>query len=173
MREDANGQDPLRATLKRRIDFSRERDIGNTTVEQAVLKYGRPFIGMGRPKGYRQRAAKNCYLNSFYLADADRGVYVEGYALLPGHLFQHAWITIDGTHAVDVTLQDISDCQFFGIPFSLKTILDEIRSRGDRPFPLLDHAQPMETMEDLLRRATRSPPDFPNDIEPSLTVAKI
>jgi hypothetical protein len=58
------------------------------------------------------------------------------YALRRGHLFQHAWITIDGIHAVDVTFQDISDCQFFGIPFHLNTILEEIRSRGDRPFPL-------------------------------------
>jgi hypothetical protein len=87
MRDDANDETPIRATLRRRIDVSRERDIGNTIVEQVVLKYGRPFIGTGRPTGYRQRAAKNCYLNSFYLADEDRGFYVEGYALRPGHLF--------------------------------------------------------------------------------------
>jgi hypothetical protein len=169
MRDDANDQDALWVALKRRIDFSRESNVGNTSVEQLVLKYGRPFIGGGRPKGYRQRAAKNCYLNSFYLADADRGFYVEGYALRPGHLFQHAWITIDGTHAVDVTLQNISDCLFFGILFPLKTISEEIRSRGDRPFPLLDHAQSMEAMEDLIRRAIRSPPDFFADVKSGTT----
>lgn len=98
MRDDANDQNPLRAALKRRTDVSRESGFGNTGVEQMVLKYGRPFIATGRPQGYRKQAAKNCYLNSFYLADADRGFYVEGYALLPGHLFQHAWITMDGIH---------------------------------------------------------------------------
>ena len=101
-------------------------------VEPAVLKYGRAFIGINRPKGYRQRAAKNCYLNSFYLADAERGVYVDGFSLLPdqGLLFRHAWITLDGIHAVDVTLRHPApECHFFGIPFSLEILSAEVVAR--------------------------------------------
>ena len=65
----------------------------NTNVEKAVLKYGRPFIGTARPKGYRQRARKECFLNSFGLADSERGFYVKCYGLHYNYsLFQHAWV---------------------------------------------------------------------------------
>lgn len=33
--------------------------------------------------------------------------YVEGFAIGKGELcFGHAWVTLDGIHAIDVTLQD-------------------------------------------------------------------
>src|SRR6478672_8287549 len=36
--------------------------------EQAVLKYGRAFTGIARPKGYRLRAVKQCFANAGDLA---------------------------------------------------------------------------------------------------------
>jgi len=85
-RDNAKGEDPVARELMRHIG----RSFGsNTNVEKAVLKYGRPFIGTARPKGYRQRARKEC----FRLADSARGFSVECYGLHYNYwLFQHAWV---------------------------------------------------------------------------------
>jgi hypothetical protein len=84
------------------------------------LEYGRPFVGIGRPKGYRrQRMFKQCFRNAGILADEGRGIYCEGVGLNGNRfLFHHAWITLDGHTAIDVTLPDGPDHEYFGIPFS-------------------------------------------------------
>ncbi len=51
------------------------------TIEPYVIEHGRPFTGVRRPKGYRQRAAKQCFRNAAMLAVDGRGTYVEGYAV--------------------------------------------------------------------------------------------
>jgi hypothetical protein len=116
---------------------------------------------------YRLRRKKECFLNSYYAADQELGFYVEGYALHKDLLFQHAWTTQDGLHAVDVTLRGpISDYHFFGIPFSLEILTAEIGARDSWQFPLLDHAFPMARMENLLQKAIASPPDYACCAEP-------
>jgi hypothetical protein len=100
-------------------------NLGHTPeVGKAVLAYGRPFVGIARPRGYRLGPPSDCYRNAGALATDDRedyGTYVEGYAMSPrgGSPMQHAWLTLDGTNAVDVTWRhSAEECQYFGIPFS-------------------------------------------------------
>jgi hypothetical protein len=157
-------KNPVARELIRKI----QRSGGGTKVEKAVLKYARPFIGIERPKGFRQRAQKQCFANAFGLADAKRGFYVEGYALHDGWLFQHAWITLDGLHAVDVTLRGpVSDYEYFGVPFSLGILLAEACSRQHHSqLPLLDHFLPKARMEALVQNAIASPPEYACHTEP-------
>ena len=99
--------------------------LGHTPeVEKAVLAYGRPFIGIARPNGFRLRAPKNCYMNAAVVAvDQGRGTYVEGLAIGRGGLMPHAWLTLDGTNAVDITWREpAGECQYFGIPFSAEVL---------------------------------------------------
>jgi hypothetical protein len=90
-------------------------------VERAVLKHGRAFTGIERPKGFRrQRTMKACFHNAGTLALDGRGTYVEGIALLgPDHILPspHAWITLDGIHAIDPTWKDASMHLYRGIAF--------------------------------------------------------
>lgn len=84
---------------------------------RGVAEHGHKFIGIERPKGHgHQMALKMCFRNAARLAMDGRGTYVEGYALVPGGLpFDHAWITLDGLHAVDQTLTNASAYDYFGI----------------------------------------------------------
>jgi hypothetical protein len=62
---------------------------------------------------------KQCFRNAGILADEGRGTYCEGFALGEhGFLVHHAWITLDGKTAIDVTLPDAPKYVYFGIPFS-------------------------------------------------------
>jgi len=67
----------------------------------------------------------------------ERGFYVEGYAMSHEDWpFQHAWITLDGLHAVDVTLRSpASDCFYFGISIPFRILRAEILARDGR-FPV-------------------------------------
>jgi hypothetical protein len=93
---------------------------GSIEREKLVLEYGRPFVGIGRPKGYRRQwMVKQCFRNAGILADTGRGTYCEGFALIEHRfLVHHAWITLDGKTAIDVTLPDAPKYRYFGIPFS-------------------------------------------------------
>jgi hypothetical protein len=59
------------------------------------LDHGRFYVGIIRPKDYRKRAKKRCFYNAVH----------------------HAWVTLDGVHAIDVTWDDPPDCHYFGIAF--------------------------------------------------------
>lgn len=96
-----------------------------------VLRHGRAFVGVGRPKSYRQRALKNCLRNAGDLAISDRGRYVEGFAIsASGLCCQHAWITLDGVHAIDVTWPEAPACHYFGIEFPQPVLARWVRRRG-------------------------------------------
>jgi hypothetical protein len=157
-------ENPVVSKMRRQI----QQDFGNLTIERLVLKYGRSFKGIERPKDYELGRKKQCYTNSFNLADAGhgdshRGFYVEGFALRGDHLFQHAWVTPDGLHAIDVTLREpASENYFFGIPFSHKLLFAEACSRDNRAcLPLLDCLYPTES-DALVRTAVTSPPQYPD-----------
>ena len=86
------------------------------------MKYGRPFAGAPRPKGFRQWARKQCFRNASKLAQRDDGTYVEGFCAADGDgqsMFHHAWITIDGIQAIDPTLPDAERYIYFGVPIPL------------------------------------------------------
>ncbi len=55
-------EDPVAQQLLRKIERFSDSNI---KVERAVLKYGRRFIGIPRPKGYRLRAKNQCFLIPF------------------------------------------------------------------------------------------------------------
>jgi hypothetical protein len=148
---------PVALKLRRQIIWG--RTFGNVKVEEAVLEHGRPFIGIKRPKGYRLGPVRDCCVNAGDLALRGPGIYVEGFAMTKfNYLIQHAWITLDGVQAIDVTLREHpSDVLYFGIPFSLEVLLRWICKRGH--WTLLD-ALDTDT-EELLADAHRNPPLWP------------
>jgi len=102
-------------------------------IHHAVLCHGKPFTGIARPKGYRLRAEKQCYLNAGDLALQERGIYVEGFAdSSEGRTpVPHAWLTLDGKNAVDVTwCKQATECHYFGIPFPNDVLRAFIRRTG-------------------------------------------
>jgi hypothetical protein len=162
--------DPVVASLRAQVSASSLP--GNMAVEEAVLHYGRPFIGISRPKGYRQRGVKKCFVNAANLALYRGGTYVEGFALSPNDRdfpIHHAWITLDGVHAIDVTWRcQASDCHYYGIPFSNDVVRRSLLRRShwgplldlsEAPFDeLLKHTQhhvAALTTEDKVRRDDR------------------
>ena len=111
---------------------------------------------------------KQCFFNSQTLALADfedRVVYYEGYTLKRGHLFAHAWITLDDL-LVDATLstrpkaaqefinglppqEDLSDrilgeipeyLEYYGLPFE-KAYIASIWNRHHMSLSLIDNWQ--------------------------------
>jgi hypothetical protein len=146
-------------------------DGGNIKVQDAVLKHGYPFIGIKRPKEYRPRARKKCFLNAGDIASSERRIprpiYVEGFAIRPigGTPFHHAWITLDGIHAIDVTLRDPApDCLYFGIPFSLEVLQRRTVRRGGK-LTLIVPYDSDEEIEELLKDAVCHPPIFPEGVK--------
>ena len=113
----AKVQDPVEIELIRAVI----RKLGNIERESLVLEYGRQFVGIARPKGYRQWTRKQCFRNADILADRGQGTYCEGFVLAPPDYFMlihHAWITLDGKSAIDPTLPNAPECRYFGIPLS-------------------------------------------------------
>lgn len=113
-------------------------------VDKAVLAHGRPFVGIARPKGFRLRAKKHCYMNAAIVAsDHGRGTYVEGFAIGRCGLVAHAWLTLDGINAVDITWREPTfECQYFGIPFSVEVLRKFIvRTRAYGPLLTPDELQ--------------------------------
>jgi hypothetical protein len=82
----------------------------------------RVFVPIKRPKEYHKRRDKECFFNAADLAIADRGRYVEGFAVNRlGLAVHHAWITLDGVHAIDVTWQE-PGVFYCGIEYDIKTV---------------------------------------------------
>jgi hypothetical protein len=81
---------------------------------------GKLFTGIKRPKGFRQMRRRDCFRNSQSLAiDDGRATYVEGLCIhrSEGVAFAHGWLTLDGEHAIDVTLRNAESYAYFGIAF--------------------------------------------------------
>lgn len=144
---------PVLAWLQRTI----ERSPGDVGREKAVVKHGRPFVGIDRPKGYRQqRKRQNCFFNAALSAMDERGTYVEGFVLPPGQRgcpVHHAWITLGGVHAIDQTLANGAMCQYFGIPFTTKTVAGWVERHDGWVEPLLNPYSP-----ELVRRLLSAEP---------------
>jgi hypothetical protein len=121
--------------LVRNYPPSAEWEPTDAEPARAVLRFGRPYVGIARPKGFRrQRARKQCFMNAAELALSGRGAYVEGFAtpaLSRSRPVPHAWITLDGEHAIDQTWPDADRCQYFGIPFSNEVLIKAMNRRGN------------------------------------------
>jgi hypothetical protein len=83
---------------------------------------GRPFVGIARPKGYRQMTRRACFFNAGRLVSAERGQYCEGFVTTPSgwRWIHHAWVTLDGKHAIDTTLPYGPESDYFGIVFPIE-----------------------------------------------------
>jgi hypothetical protein len=155
---ETDGNNKLILELRRDVEMSH----GNTDLQQLILRYGRWFNPVPRPKGIEQRQAKGCFLNSLLIAaDEGQAFYVEGFAMKTGLRipFHHAWNTRNGIDAFDTTLVDSSDCLYLGIAIPTKLALDE-RFADDEQFPLLDARKSFGRMEDLLKLALSNPPNY-------------
>jgi hypothetical protein len=141
---------------------------------RAVINHGRPYVGVKRPKGYRKRKAKYCFHNAAMLAIEGRGTYVEGFAsFLDGMPIHHAWVTLDGVHAIDVTWtwRDPADCSYFGIAFPTQILARHFylipllsnSSAGLREILLADPNEPRSTTAVIDSASDAEPPAPPVD----------
>lgn len=90
-------------------------------IESYVLQFGRPFFGNPQSPKYRKGRAKRCFVTCGNHATEGRGTYVEGFAITPDSpmLIHHAWLTSDGTDAVEVTWKSPAEKNhYFGLPVS-------------------------------------------------------
>ena len=107
--------------VKMRNDF---RLVDVTLDFLAVLeKDGKQFTPIERPKGYRrQRRQGDCFYNAASIALRDpKATYVEGVAWSMGCGFRHAWVTLDGVHAIDQTWPTPGDA-YFGVAVPAKQL---------------------------------------------------
>jgi len=116
-------EDFIISYLKNRVRWHKDNGMPPMPYAmQAVLDHGRPFVGVGRPKGFRKRADRQCFYNAWSSAIRGGGEYVEGYALPNndwGTPVHHAWITLDGVHAIDQTWR-VPGQAYIGIQFPRK-----------------------------------------------------
>jgi len=106
--------------------YSRPEEIG------AVERLGQRYIPTSVPKGLpRYRAMNQCYRNACRAATDDpRLRYVEGLALQGTMWIGHAWVTMDGEHAIDPTWRGQLYCgqridpaaEYFGVEIPIKDV---------------------------------------------------
>lgn len=137
----SEGVHPVLAHLRRFTDNGLRRGwfTSGMMAAEAVMIHGQAYVGIDRPKGYRhQRARKQCFMNATSAAIDGRGAYVEGFAATPdtGVPMLHAWITLDGVHAIDQTWRDAPSCHYYGIRFSTEVLSRVICGRNH--YGLLD-----------------------------------
>jgi hypothetical protein len=76
----------------------------------------------------RKKKAGQCYMNAaHFVFSHENATYVEGYVIgktlpIPIH---HAWVTINGTDAMDPTL-DAEKYEYFGVPIDIATLRKEL-----------------------------------------------
>jgi hypothetical protein len=144
------------ADLKRRLRLFQDKGWPHPErfLMHAVVDHGRQYVGISRPKGYRKRKDKQCFWNAADLALTDRGTYVEGYANLPagGGPMHHAWVTLDGVHAIDPTWRDPTNCHYVGIAFPKEIVARYGISEGYF-VPLLSDYEPSAALRELLAAA--------------------
>jgi hypothetical protein len=145
------------AYLKRRLRQWQDKEWqpSGLHIMRAVVDHGRPYIGINRPKGYRKRKDKQCFWNAADLALSDRGTYVEGYASTPRGVIHHAWVTLDGVHAIDPTWRDPAECYYVGIAFPKEIVARYgLQERGS--VPLLPDYEPSAALRALLALAAHT-----------------
>jgi hypothetical protein len=59
---------------------------------------------------------------------------------------EHAWVTLDGKHAIDPTLH-APEFSYFGIEFPAKLVAQKFISNGNHFGPLLDDPEIMAVLE--------------------------
>lgn len=114
--------------------------MGFNLMDRFLLRNGQEFkrIDHTLPMGI----IKECFKNAaeFVInADLDEGYrYCEGYAYRPGlpMLIHHAWVLDNHDRTLDLTWRDNGECLYWGVPFSLDTLIMEMAENG--AYGLLD-----------------------------------
>jgi len=96
--------------------------VSQTPASRYVLQHGSWFKPQPLPKGFRRRAAKNCYGNAGSLVLEGRApFYVEGFAVdASGFSVQHAWAATEDRAVIDATWPEPEACHYFGVAFTLQ-----------------------------------------------------
>ena len=109
---------------------------GNPAKEmiEALRDRGKEYVAIPRPKGFRhQKEKKECFYNAYSAAMKRRKVrYVEGVAFAPspGIWLPHAWLTMDGVHAIDQTWDYQEGMRYIGIELPIKEVAGAAERRG-------------------------------------------
>jgi hypothetical protein len=106
---------------------------------------GREFIPASRPKGYRKGRDKQCFDNAGDLALDGRGKYVEGFAVdaeLGRFAVHHAWITLDGIHAIETTWRK-PGLFYFGIEYDARAVAARVLAKPFEGYAQLDPTIPI------------------------------
>ena len=104
------------------VELFRQNFEAQREAFETFKKSARPFEPIARPKGYRKKKDKECFYNAAMFAIDKRGRYVEGYGQSVGGLMvHHAWITLDGVHAIEVTWREPGDI-YWGIEVDTVTV---------------------------------------------------
>jgi hypothetical protein len=115
----------LSADEKRLIQIRNNFRLVDVSLDllAALKKSGKEFTPIERPKGYRrQRRLSDCFHNAADIALRDHNAtFVEGVAWDMGCGFHHAWITLDGEHAIDQTWPT-PGAAYFGIAVPTKQL---------------------------------------------------
>jgi hypothetical protein len=122
---------------------SRLRSGRLTDAERVVLELGKEYRPILRRGIFRLRANKQCFYNAGEYAGRgpEYGNYVEGYAAYVDQpLFHHAWLSLDGETAIDVTLRDPKKYVYFGIEIPTYLVSKLLLRRGH--FGVLDPFDP-------------------------------
>jgi hypothetical protein len=105
-----------------------------------IARLGQPFAPSPIPKGLpRFRKMKQCFRNAFNAACADqRLLYVEGVAALGCLCTEHAWNSLDGEHAIDLTWRDAPVVPvYFGVAIPIKEAAKLFGTNGSCYGPFL------------------------------------
>lgn len=83
-----------------------------------LIEKGRPYRGVRLPSGVLRWPLGDCVPGAEEFEDRGLGRFTYGFCLRPDKRrpFPHAWVSRDGFRAVDPTLPDSDDCQYWGMP---------------------------------------------------------
>lgn len=90
-------------------------------MQRFILEKGRAWIPQALPKPFERLTPKNCFQNSYVLAELDHHYkFVEGLALNQNvdMLVHHAWCVDADNRVVDLTWEKPAECLYFGIRFN-------------------------------------------------------
>jgi hypothetical protein len=120
-------------------------------IQYLIGDGGREYTPIKRPKGFRKRSDKFCFWNAAMRMiedESERAQYVEGFASVHGFTVHHAWITLDGVHAIETTWKEPGTF-YFGIKFDRKIIAHAVLDKS-ATVSQINPAVPMIVGEDEL-----------------------
>jgi len=98
--------------------------------ERFVLRNGKEFDGAKRPKKYRRREMKQCFMNTTHLVSENGDLrYVEGFAMAKDFpfVFLHAWAIDANDQVIDVTLRNPENYLYMGVVLTRLELHKELR----------------------------------------------